>query len=106
MVKNMSPSFTFVSCPRVHPFGALQISVDVGDASDSGKCDQSKVSENQILNEEDQVVSNDSEDTIEDHKERQRRRKIGLANKGRVPWNKGKKHTAGNYRMLILYVVF
>uniref|UniRef100_A0A2N9EXT4 Nuclease associated modular domain-containing protein n=1 Tax=Fagus sylvatica TaxID=28930 RepID=A0A2N9EXT4_FAGSY len=95
MVKNMSPSLTFVSSfPRVHAFGALQISVDVGDASDSGECHQSKVSENRTLNGENRVVSSDSEDTIEDHKERQRRRKIGLANKGRVPWNKGKKHTA------------
>ena len=28
-------------------------------------------------------------------KEIQRRRKIGLANKGRTPWNKGKKHSEG-----------
>jgi hypothetical protein len=28
-------------------------------------------------------------------KERKRRIRIGLANKGKVPWNKGRKHTAG-----------
>jgi hypothetical protein len=28
-------------------------------------------------------------------KERMRRMRIGLANKGKVPWNKGRKHTAG-----------
>ncbi|XP_057541386.1 uncharacterized protein LOC130820145 isoform X2 [Amaranthus tricolor] len=28
-----------------------------------------------------------------EHKEAQRRLRIGLANKGKVPWNKGKKHT-------------
>lgn len=32
-----------------------------------------------------------------DKNEMQRRQKIGLANKGRVPWNKGKKHTAGTF---------
>ncbi|XP_071715072.1 uncharacterized protein [Rutidosis leptorrhynchoides] len=32
--------------------------------------------------------------SVKDKNEMQRRRKIGLANKGRVPWNKGKKHTA------------
>lgn len=30
---------------------------------------------------------------MEELKEAQRRRKIGLANKGKVPWNKGKKHS-------------
>ncbi|XXG85071.1 hypothetical protein AAC387_Pa11g0233 [Persea americana] len=29
-----------------------------------------------------------------DHKEMRRRRKIGLANKGKTPWNKGRKHSA------------
>jgi hypothetical protein len=98
VLKNMSSSFSFVSSfPRVHPFAALQISLDVGDAFDSSECLQPKVSENQILNVEDHVVGNShSAETIEDHKERERRRKIGLANKGRVPWNKGKKHSAGN----------
>lgn len=31
--------------------------------------------------------------TMEGIKESERRRKIGLANKGRVPWNKGKRHS-------------
>lgn len=30
-------------------------------------------------------------------KELERRRKIGVGNKGRVPWNKGRKHSAGDY---------
>lgn len=29
-------------------------------------------------------------------KEEERRRKIGLANRGKVPWNKGRKHTEGS----------
>lgn len=32
-----------------------------------------------------------------DQTEKERRRKIGLANKGRVPWNKGRKHSAGEF---------
>ena len=28
-------------------------------------------------------------------KEEERRRKIGLANKGKIPWNKGRRHTEG-----------
>lgn len=31
-------------------------------------------------------------------KEEERRRKIGLANKGKVPWNKGRKHSEGRER--------
>ncbi|CAH8283791.1 unnamed protein product [Eruca vesicaria subsp. sativa] len=33
-------------------------------------------------------------------KEEERRRKIGLANKGKVPWNKGKKHTEDTRRRI------
>lgn len=97
VVKNMSSSLAFnLSFPRYHPFATLQISVGVGDAFNSSKCHQSKVSENLILGKDQVVGYIDSVEGIEDDKERQRRRKIGLANKGRVPWNKGKKHSAGN----------
>ncbi|GFZ05130.1 hypothetical protein Acr_17g0007020 [Actinidia rufa] len=38
--------------------------------------------------------SNSAESSVdEDQKEIRRRRKIGLANRGKVPWNKGKKHS-------------
>lgn len=30
-----------------------------------------------------------------DYRESERRRKIGLANKGKVPWNVGRKHSEG-----------
>ncbi|XP_040987419.1 uncharacterized protein LOC121235201 isoform X3 [Juglans microcarpa x Juglans regia] len=95
VVKNMSSSLAFNrSFPRYHPFATLQISVGVGDAFNSSKCHQSKVSEKVILGEDKVVGYIDFVEGIEDDKERQRRRKIGLANKGRVPWNKGKKHSA------------
>lgn len=45
-----------------------------------------------------QAMDRDTEaDNISDrkNKEEERRRKIGLANKGKVPWNKGKKHSEG-----------
>ncbi|KAI3803518.1 hypothetical protein L1987_31673 [Smallanthus sonchifolius] len=35
-----------------------------------------------------------------DKNEIERRQKIGLANKGRVPWNKGKKHTAETRKLI------
>ncbi|KAF5478576.1 hypothetical protein F2P56_005124 [Juglans regia] len=95
VVKNMSSSLAFNrSFPRYNPFATLQINVGVGDAFNSSKCHQSKVSENLILGEDKVIGYIDSVEGIEDDKERQRRRKIGLANMGRVPWNKGKKHSA------------
>jgi hypothetical protein len=33
-------------------------------------------------------------------KEEERRRKIGLANKGKVPWNKGRKHSEDTRRRI------
>lgn len=41
-----------------------------------------------------QVESTNDEDEI-DERERLRRTRISKANKGNVPWNKGKKHSAG-----------
>lgn len=97
LVKSMPSSLAFNnSFSRYYPFATLQISVGVGDAFNSSKCHRSKVSENLILGKDQVVGYIESLEGIEDDKERQRRRKIGLANKGRVPWNKGKKHSAGN----------
>ncbi|KAB1216504.1 hypothetical protein CJ030_MR4G023083 [Morella rubra] len=94
VMKSTSFSFASVSSfQRVHPFAPLQISAV--DACHSGRCHQSKISATKILKEDVQIVGYiDSVETMEEDKERQRRRKIALANKGRVPWNKGKKHSA------------
>ncbi|CAA2953475.1 golgin subfamily A member 6 22 [Olea europaea subsp. europaea] len=50
----------------------------------------------QVLSEVIRAENNgNSVEISEDDKEIQRRRKIGLANKGKVPWNKGRKHSEG-----------
>ena len=102
VLRNWSP-FTFAgSVPRLHSLGALHFSTDVGTISDIGNCCQSIVSVDssgkKILRKEVQEVNtSESPGSLgKDDKERQRREKIGLANKGRVPWNKGRKHSAGN----------
>lgn len=38
-------------------------------------------------------------------KERMRRMRIGLANKGKVPWNKGRKHTTGTSLVIFTYIL-
>ncbi|XP_038897968.1 uncharacterized protein LOC120085828 [Benincasa hispida] len=72
---------------------AMLFMVDEGRNSNFAECYKSKCSSGPI---EKLVVSNknDSPENLEteNDKELQRRKKIGLANKGRVPWNKGKKH--------------
>lgn len=43
---------------------------------------------------------------FEDDPELVRRRKIGMANKGKVPWNKGRKHSAGTkFYEFLLHVI-
>lgn len=43
----------------------------------------------------DQQLALTSSEQMEVDKELERRRKIGEANKGRAPWNKGRRHTPG-----------
>ena len=111
VVKTGIPKLTFVcSSQRVLPIEELQISVDDGEPSGAGagagECNQSKVgvdsSEMSYLNNGNEVVGlNDSLEPLNKKvlKERIRRMKIGLANKGKVPWNKGRKHTAGSLHL-------
>ncbi|KAK3198709.1 hypothetical protein Dsin_022124 [Dipteronia sinensis] len=99
--KKMSPLLSHFNSLRDHPFGALHISLDVGKMSGICNCYKPEVS---IDSSEMQTANEDSKidiycQSLEYHgenyqKEMERRRKIGSANKGRVPWNKGIKHTA------------
>ncbi|OVA13274.1 hypothetical protein BVC80_289g12 [Macleaya cordata] len=101
-VKNTYHSFTIPnSLLRVHCTGTLQFFVNVGDSSQAGehlKQQVSKVSfRDQTFSKEIQVDSSpESSETFdnEDRKETERRRKIAVANKGKTPWNKGRKHSA------------
>lgn len=87
----------------LQPVRVLQTSMDAGEALMFCKTCWSKDSvksiEMQNLDQEAQeyrYYSTQEYSNDKDYKEEERRRKIGLANKGRVPWNKGRKHSAGN----------
>ncbi|KAF5728053.1 inner centromere protein isoform X4 [Tripterygium wilfordii] len=87
--------------PRPHPFGVSQNSLRIGRNLIFGKFCLSKSNadstDKNTWNGEVQVDDYSVSTSIfgdEEDKERQRRRKIGMANKGMVPWNKGKKHSA------------
>lgn len=103
VMRNQSPLFASVSSfPKLRYFGAMHISVGMDEICDIANLSHSIVSiksrEQQRLRKEVQLIGQ-SDSTVsmsnEDFKERERRKKIGLANKGRVPWNKGRKHSAG-----------
>lgn len=109
VVKTVTSKLAFIcSSQRVCPTGELLIAAKDGEVSGVGEYDQSKLcvdSSGKItLNNGNEVVGYNDPLEIVDRKilkERIRRTKIGLANKGRVPWNKGRKHTAGNYYLLL-----
>ena len=81
----------------------VDVDVDVDETSDISKCLESlgrqDSSARRISGEEVLEINRSGyleSHAIEDVKETRRREKIGLANKGRVPWNKGKQHNEGN----------
>jgi hypothetical protein len=78
----------------------LQISDDVGETTGSSKHYQSKIpldpAEKQTMSEEVQPDGCQySAEIINDLPKKRRKRKKKHGNKGRIPWNKGRKHTAG-----------
>ncbi|KAK3030280.1 hypothetical protein RJ639_039863, partial [Escallonia herrerae] len=102
LVKNMMPLLSFVnSLKRLHSCGELHANVATGEVYNVADCFEhvpgADSSEEKTSTKEVDLGSFSNymvSFSCEDHKENQRRRKIGLANKGKVPWNKGIKHSA------------
>ncbi|KAM6573956.1 hypothetical protein CsatA_022283 [Cannabis sativa] len=94
---NKSSSISHIdSLPKLNSLGALHINgTDFGKwphqslVGINSSADQSLLEEVLAINWNDSFKSLSSKEI----KERKRREKIGLANKGKVPWNKGKKHS-------------
>lgn len=102
-VKKVFSSYSFRCSLSLQPVRALQNSMGAEEGfmfcNSCWSEDSIKSKQMQNLSEEAHVFdcySSQEFSNDEDYKEEQRRRKIGLANKGRVPWNKGRKHSAGN----------
>lgn len=105
----MPPPFTsFTSFIGRHSYRALPRSFCLRDVWHATEiCDPQfggKSSEGECRSEEIHFSCFDEFD-FEDDPELVRRRKIGMANKGKVPWNKGRKHSAGNTIYEILSVI-
>ncbi|KAJ6979831.1 hypothetical protein NC653_027846 [Populus alba x Populus x berolinensis] len=99
IVMNTCPTYASISTfPRVYDSAALQISVDVRETTGSCKHFHSKISldsaEKQTLIKEVQLdgYRDTAESIIDLPKKGKGKKKHG--NKGRIPWNKGRKHTA------------
>ncbi|KAK6946648.1 Nuclease associated modular domain 3 [Dillenia turbinata] len=101
-LKNMHFHFgSFGSLERLPSPRTLDMNVALQEIYDVKECNQEKLDaklcQKETLN--GLIQSNSDYDFVEvsskvNHKERERRRRIALANKGKVPWNKGRKHSA------------
>ncbi|GMH05593.1 hypothetical protein Nepgr_007433 [Nepenthes gracilis] len=94
LVKNTPLPFTMFNRAFPSSVDALE-SCDMRTYSDPNSC--ADLQYEQAGNEERRLNCQSDSAVIystEEMKETQRRRKIGQANKGRVPWNKGRKHSA------------
>ncbi|XVF18697.1 hypothetical protein REPUB_Repub11eG0045200 [Reevesia pubescens] len=101
VLKKVFSSYSFRCSLSLLPVRALQTSMNAGETlmfcNNCWSKDGIKSIQKQNLSEDHQVYgcySSQEYSNDVDHKEEQRRKKIGLANKGRVPWNKGRKHSA------------
>ncbi|KDP30417.1 hypothetical protein JCGZ_18095 [Jatropha curcas] len=90
-------SFNFF--PKTSPFCSLAFTVDVEQESGFGKHFQLKLGQDlaeTLSSKEDSLLDScqDSSRSPSDQKKMKTKRKRKHGNKGRVPWNKGRKHTA------------
>ncbi|KAK6934173.1 hypothetical protein RJ641_034331, partial [Dillenia turbinata] len=101
-LKNMHFHFgSFGSLERLPSPRALEMDVVLQEISDVKESDQKnrdvKLPQKETFN--GLIQLNSDSDFVEvstkvDHKERERRRRIAPANKGKIPWNKSRKHSA------------
>ncbi|XP_052178293.1 uncharacterized protein LOC127792040 [Diospyros lotus] len=98
--KNESPALGLTSLARTHAYRAMDI-LYTEETSDLWECFDQKIGidlyEQQTLTDEVQFSRHSNSrgsSTDLEKKEIDRRKKIGIANKGKVPWNKGRKHSA------------
>ncbi|KAL1815377.1 hypothetical protein ACET3Z_017951 [Daucus carota] len=99
VIRNMPPSITsFTSFIGGHSYRALTRNFCLRDVWHATQTCEPQFggtsSEGETKSEEETHFSCFDDFDFEDDPELLRRRRIGLANKGKVPWNKGKKHSA------------
>ncbi|KAF6153600.1 hypothetical protein GIB67_027467 [Kingdonia uniflora] len=93
-IQSVNKLFRASTFTNVHPLRVLQLGVNVGHSFLAVQYVEPLVRidslKDKCYDEEIQVDASDDGS----NKELERRRKISVANKGKMPWNKGRKHTA------------
>lgn len=105
MVNNASSLFTLVRlCVRTDCFRVLHASIGTAEIYRNVESHDLRKVDSHLLKEVSSTENTEVDDCpnltknldSKHNREMERRRKIGLANRGKVPWNKGRKHSAGN----------